>query len=85
MLLSVASVNSQRSTGPGSVAKESSFRNVPTGRYVSGRLVRLYDFSSCNNIPLKRTSPSVTYLPVGMFQNDLSFATDPSTRLKCEN
>ena len=29
----------------GFVAKESSFQNVPTGRYVSGRLVRLYDFS----------------------------------------
>ena len=29
----------------GFVAKESSFRNVPTGRYVSQGLVRLYDFS----------------------------------------
>ena len=30
----------------GSVTIESSFRNVPTGRYVSGRLVRLYDFTN---------------------------------------
>ena len=60
----------------GFVAKESSFWNVPTGRYVSQGLVRLYDFSWCKILP-KRTNLLETYLPVGTIWNVTCYATDP--------
>ena len=59
----------------GPVAYNSSFRNVPTGRYKFEGLVRLY-----KQILLYKTYlPQNVYLPVavGTFQNKLFYATGP--------
>ena len=73
----------RRSFGPQnyftSVAKQVTFRNVPTGRYILRRSVCLHDFSWCN-FPLKRTNFQNSYLPVGTFRNVTCYTTDPWSR-----